>query len=680
MHIEELAVQLIIIVGVALFVATILSYFKVPTIVGFIISGLFLGNFGIAESFPGIVEINEIGLALLMFTVGLEFSANKIRYLSRSLIGLGLGMITSVMVLITLVCWLSGQWDWKLSLMIGMIASLSSSAIVLKLLQKNRELETPHGNASVGILLAQDIVFAPMIVAIPFIFGDFSSNGEMLSYSNLSILAQFLGFCVGLGLFTRYLLNPLFLWVLKTRSHELFFFLLFFLFSLIAFGAHHFIGSFSLGAFIAGLCFANFPLAKQALSDILPLRDTFLGLLFTSVGMLVDLTFFITHLHWILLGVVILLVVKPLTIYTLGRFQNYSHTVSLVAGLMTFQVGEFSIVLIKELDKREYFSTGDMQYFLSLTVLTMALTPFVNRMTPWLVERLGFLEKLPLWPRRDQNASGDDTADLRAHSLTGHSIIIGYGVAGKKLGEAFAQLEIPFVVVEMNYNTVMKAQKEELPVMFGDAQRQEILHSAGIDHARSIIITVPSVAMAYNIMVAVRQQRDDVPVIIRVEYERGKSSFRGMNELTLVVSEHESSLRLVSQALSLHGLDRNVILEHFKNLRQLWSEQGEDPWVDFLPYVHPGDVKYLTLEKNSYAVSLTLKSLHIKEHTGAWILAIQKSSAPDAFVPRPEYVLDPGDTLLIYVSAEDYKRVHLYLEQGPNALAQELQSAENKPR
>lgn len=669
MHLEQLAMQLIVIVGVALLMVTILGYFRVPTIVGFIVSGLLMGNFGIAESFPGTSEINEIGLALLMFTVGLEFSADKIRHLSRSMLGLGLGMVMGVGGLMGLISWASGLWNWRLALMIGMVTSLSSSAIIMKLLQKRRELETPHGNASVGILLAQDIVFAPMIMAIPFVFGDFSSSDQTLSYDSLRALLQFLGYCLGLGLFTRYLLNPLFLWVLKARSHELFFFLLFFLFSLIAFGTHHFIGSFSLGAFIAGLCFANSALAKQALSDILPLRDTFLGLLFTSVGMLVDLSFLAQNIAWILLGVALLLVVKPLVVYVLGRFQHYSHSVSLTAGLLTFQVGEFSIVLIKELDKRKYFSENDVQYFLALTVLTMALTPFVARLSPWLVRNTAFMENWKLWSLGGSTTSAQQKqCNAEGPKLGDHSIIIGYGVAGCKIGEVFQSLGLQFVAIEMNYNTVMKAQESDLPVIFGDAQRQEILHSAAIEEAHSMIITIPSVVIAHNIAVAARQMRSDLSIIVRVEYQRAMASFHGMEDLTLVVAEHESSLRLLSQSLALHGISKEVIFDQFRELRQSWTTEGaEDPWMDFFPHVHPNDVKFYKMKEHSYGAGLTLKALHIQEHTGAWVLGIQKEEGTP-FLPDSEYILMPDDMLLLYASAQDFKRAHLFLEQGPKAL------------
>ncbi|MCY4444675.1 MAG: cation:proton antiporter [Proteobacteria bacterium] len=683
MHSFDWAVDIIIVIGFVTFTSTLLSYMRVPSIVGFIISGLLISHFGLVKDLPGITTINEIGLALLMFTVGLEFSSDKIRYLSKSLVGLGIAMMVVVIAGTTLMGWGLGLWSFSSALMIGMVVSLSSSAIVLKILQKRRELETPHGNASVGVLLAQDMLFAPMIMSIPFIFGSISGDAPAGSYQSLTTLALFGAYCVALVVFTRYLLNPLFNLVLKTGSHELFFFLLFFLFSAISFSTESLVGSISLGAFMAGLCFANSPLSKQALSDILPLRDTFLGLLFASVGMLVDLDYFIKHFAAVLLGGVLILFIKPTVIYILARMQHYSHSVSMMTGLLTFQVGEFSIVLIKELNKRKHFTNEETQYFLCLIVLSMALTPFIHKITPWIVERTRFLNRIPFFAKNSQHAVSEKHG-LEDRELKDHTIIVGYGVAGKKLGSVLDALDISYLALEMNFSTVLKAQKESLPVMFGDAQRQEILHVAGIEKARCMVITIPAVGVSRMVMFAARQLVPTIPVIIRVEYERGLDLLHGLGGMETVVAEHESTLQILAKTLATYEVNHHTIMSHLNRIKSSWhtpsvvtskSEKGRALVSAFIPYHaseeqqkqehrHDEHIHHHTLSETSYATDLTFKELGLLQSPHAHLVSMRKNHQEQPFMPTNDYVFVSGDTLTFYGSTDYFDKIVDYLENG----------------
>ena len=670
MYFSELTIQLISIVGLAALIATILSYCNIPTIVGFIISGLCIGphGFAVVKDFPGIDIINEIGLSLLMFTVGLEFAYEKLRYLSKSLIGLGLGMIICVIALTTLLGPAMGLGTWQYCVMVGMILSLSSSAIVLKLLQQDRELETPHGNASVGILLAQDVVFAPMIMLIPFLFGDPDTamvGGKVSSQQDLSTLMIFLGCCVILFLLTKYALGRFFWLVLKTRNQELFFFVLLFLFGVIAFGTKALIGSLSLGAFIAGLCFANSPLAKQALSDILPLRDTFLALLFTSVGMLVDLSFFMENFADILAVTFVILVSKPLIVYLIGRCLHYSHAICLTVGLLTFQVGEFSIVLIKELWRRNHFSDIELQFFLCITVLTMALTPFVRKLSSYLVQISRALEHIT-FPSL-LKSPGSSYAEELHQQLDDHTIIIGYGVAGRQLGRVLSSLDIAYVACELNYSTVMKAQKQNLPVIFGDAQRAEILHISGIETARCIVITIPSIQMASNIINAARTIRSHIPVIMRIEYDRGMDALKNFPAIELVVAEHESTLQILSKTLQSYAVDQKTIISHIVQLKAALQEtdirQLTNSMPDILPLLSKEQMMYLTLPADCFAVGQSIRQLKLHQLVDAKVLALQKKLTPPA-VPAADDVLAAGDTLYFHSTESTFSRIKTYLMSG----------------
>jgi CPA2 family monovalent cation:H+ antiporter-2 len=620
---------------------------------------------GIVDNVPGVSIVNEIGLALLMFTIGLEFSMKKLKELSKSLIGLGLGMIGGVIGLTVAIGVGFDLWSLQKSVAIGMVLSLSSSAIVLKLLQSNRELETPFGNASVGILLAQDLSFVPMVLFLPILFGGSTVDGaEQVHWSMKTV--QIFGGAGGLFLFTKYLMPFIVEKILKTRSNELFFFMLFFLVACIAAGAHFLIGSITLGAFLAGLVFASSPVAKQALSDVLPLRDVFLGVLFTSVGMLVDLKLFFDNLHILLIFSCLVLLFKSAIVYFLGRTQKYSRSVSIVSALVTFQVGEFSIVMIKEIKKMNFFTNSEVQMLFGLTVITMGFSPLIYALAPHIARTYNKvrLRRSPtLW-------SGEgDKSEKKNEDVNGHTIVVGFGVAGQALGKALHAIGVKYIAIEMNYDTVTEFKEKKIPIIFGDASRAEILHSAGIETAKMLIFTVPSLVAAKAVINQARDMRPDIEIVVRAQYKRGIDELKQFGEIDIVVAEYELTLELLSKALDSYGLRPSEVRDYLDETRRhlddgLSSKLGtarnsiELPGWEASALIRPYKVSV-----GAYAAGKSLKDLHIRAQTGVSVATVYREGVGTT-VPNADFKLESGDIIHLVGTKEAIVQADKYIKDG----------------
>lgn len=662
---SDFLVQIIILVGSATAVATVFHYLRIPTIVGFILSGMLVGPYGlgIVDSLPGISVVNEIGLALLMFTIGLEFSMDKLKALSKSLIGLGLGMIGGVIALTFLIGTLFDIWSPEKSIAIGMVLSLSSSAIVLKILQSNRELETPYGNASVGILLAQDLCFVPMLLVLPLLFEHGGVDASSAVWGTKTLYLT--GACLGLAAFTKLVMPIMVEKILQTRSNELFFFMLLFLIAVIASGSHILMGSFTLGAFLAGLTLASSPVSKQALSDILPLRDMFLGILFTSVGMLVDLKYFIENLPIILLFVLIVLLLKPAIVYTLGRLQRYSRNVAMISALVTFQIGEFSIVMMKEIHKMKLFTDNEVQLLLALSVVTMALTPLIYKLAPKIANT--YIEMRSSTPKTTWSQA--EKPDESLEQTSGHTVVVGYGVAGRAITNAFVGLGIPYYAIEMNFKTVKKYKSLGVPIIFGDASSEEILHGAHLDTAKMLIITIPSFVAAKAVIAQARRMRPDIEIVVRVQYERGLPELKKYGEIDVVVAEYEVTLEILHKSLEAYGIKASDVRVYLENARgQLdsglsYSLGAAKNTIGLPGWEATALIRPYRVGEKVFAVGKSLQDLHLRAHTGVSIATVYREGVGTT-VPHADFILESGDIIHLVGKKEAINRADQYIESG----------------
>jgi CPA2 family monovalent cation:H+ antiporter-2 len=558
-------VDLIVLLGAATLVAVLFHYFKVPPIVAFFAAGAVVGphGLGLINSPPNLELMTEGAALILMFTIGLEFSYKKLFEMSKPLLVLGIGQVTLTVLAFILLLSKTLGYPTEKAIFFSFLISLSSTAVVFKLLSDNRDFETPHGRAAFSILLSQDIAVIPMIVVIPLLKNINEAAGSFAD----SIVPFLLLGATGLILFialSRYVLPPLLYRVARTGSREIFFFCILFILASLALLLHKIGLSVSLGAFIAGMLIAGSPYGKQATADFLPLRDAFLGLFFVIIGMLIDSKFIFMNIHKVLMVGVIILSVKVLIMFSLLWFVGYSGTVSRIVSLLLLQFGEFGFVLADQGFRLNLLSQKELQYFIALAIITLIATPFIYRLIPILSEPKRFSRFIPAATQNVLSkvrgrtihllASNSWTQSLNSDvTYQDHVIIIGFGIAGQSVSKALRFCKIPYVIIETNIDTVRAFSKQE-PIIFGDATSESILHEAHISRARMVIIVTSSVSTIEPILIKIRHcALNTLPVIVRTNYILDLNRFKNYEGVDFIVSEVEASYALIENLM--HKMD-----------------------------------------------------------------------------------------------------------------------------
>src|SRR5213083_634814 len=475
--------DLAIIFAVSLLVILLFHRIKLPALPGFIVAGVLLGPnaLGLISDAHQVESLAEVGVILLLFTIGIEFSLSRLREMGRQVVVAGACQV-GLTVAATGAAAAAGTTRWQVALFLGFLAALSSTAIVLKLLTEKGDIDTPHGRLATGVLIFQDLCVVPMMLALPFLAGRAagSAAGLVVAFGKAALVV------VGVLVAARTVMPRVLAEILKTRSRELFLIAIILVATLTALGTEAVGASLALGAFLAGLVISESDYAHQAMAELLPFRDIFISLFFVAVGMLVQLDVVRDHIVLTLVAVVIIMVGKTLAAAVGPALLGYSGRVALLAGVAVSQIGEFSFVLAKEGRVAGLLSEGLYQTFLAVAVLTMLVTPFLMQGCPAILDALEKVlpldRVLPGFRPRAFAPVQDPVKD--------HVIVAGYGLNGRNLTAALRSISAPYLIVELNAQTVRKARSEGEPAFYGDATREEILRALGIDRARLFVIAI----------------------------------------------------------------------------------------------------------------------------------------------------------------------------------------------
>lgn len=552
-------------------VATLLSRAKIPTIVGFILTGVLIGPSGLnwIRSLPAANTISELGIVFLMFSLGLEISLEHLRGMIRPLLRLGFLQVSTTILLALGIFYLGFGFPAGKSFVLGACIALSSTALILKLLQDKRETETPHGRVSITVLLFQDIVALPLMVSIPLLAA--TSTASSTQGSLLMAMFWILVFLVGCFLVGYYLIPRLFAEVLKTGSREVFFLMILSLTFVISFLAEQVGLSMSLGAFVAGVLISESPYNKQALAELAPLRDIFLGFFFASVGMLVNIDFIISHIHNLLWLIPLMFLLKFMVIYLVVKWNSHSHGVSFASALALTQIGEFSFILGASALSHKLISDLEFQYFLALAVFSLLFTPLMfscaiksSAHNSW-PELTRALSKTFIKRRGKQNGDGTIVDENKISSplplgqkdlvvAPRRAIVIGLGHAGINILEELTQNGIPCTGVDFNMNHVNTVRSKGISAIYGDATRVEVLESAGIRDSYVVLITVSGKQLTSQILAVVHHLCPRVKVIVRVQYILELKDLPSRESDEIVVSEKEATHALIKKALAEYSM------------------------------------------------------------------------------------------------------------------------------
>jgi len=552
--------DLVILFGASIVVVYCFNRLHVPAIVGFLVAGALLGPYGldVVDDVARVEVLAEVGVVMLLFTIGVEVSLARITSL-RTVVGGGFIQIGAAIGLSVLVGMAVGL-PVNQGVFWGFLTAMSSTAIVLKMVTERGETNSPHGRLTIGILIVQDLAVVPMMVLTPVL----GSQGESGAVAVLWSLTKAILLVMLILITARFLVPRLLVEVVRSRSRELFVITIILVCLGIAWLSSLAGLSLALGAFIAGLIISESEYSHQAMAEILPFRDSFNSLFFISIGMLLDLRILLAHPFLVLGLVLAVLVGKVVTSAGAAVTVGYSWRPAVLTGIALAQVGEFSFILAKVGKEVSLLSGESFQIFLTVSVLTLILTPFLIQASPRLARRAEAFQRLWRWlPDR-----APDSPEVTHRHLRDHTIIAGYGVNGRNLAKVLRETEVPFVVVEMDGETVRQEQTKGAPISFGDVTHPQALRRLGIQQARALVLAISDPIATRRAVKVARQLNPDIHIIARTRYLREIEDLRAMGADQVVPEEFETSIEIFSLVLQHYRIPLRVIAEKAERIRK----------------------------------------------------------------------------------------------------------------
>ena len=628
-------------------VVVVFNRLRLPALVGFLVTGALAGPHGLGwvAGTESVEVLAEIGVALLLFTIGIEFSLAQLAHL-RTLLFVGGGLQVGLTIAAVAFPGSLMGLAWEQAVFLGMLVALSSTAIVLKLLSERGEMDSPHGLACLGILIFQDLCVVPMTLLSPFLAGDVLRGAEVLLVIGKAVLV------IGAAILASRYVVPWFLrQVVGTRNREVFLLSII----LICMGTAWLTGqaglSLALGAFIAGLVISESEYSHQALGEILPLRNAFSGIFFVSVGMLFDGRTVLESPLAVGGGILALAAGKAAILGLVVLALGYSLRVALLCGLGLAQIGEFSFVLATVGQESGVISEGLFQLFVGAAVLTMAATPLLWWMARRLVER--FPSEWQGWTRQVR----EEIAGRPTEQWKDHVIIAGYGVNGRNLARVLRQAEIPYVVIEMNPETVRAERKKGRPILYGDVANREILERAGAKQARVLVLAISDPVVSRHATDVAHHMNASLHIIVRTRYVREMESLFALGANEVIPEEFETSIEIFSRVLRTYLVPRDVVERSVREIRGAGYEmfralhEQHRPAEDIRKFVRGLELEIYRIQEESSLAGRTLLEANLRGRTGATVLAVQVDSQMHPN-PPPETRLSPGDVVLLLGTPE----------------------------
>ena len=557
--------------------AAVVAYFgfrlRLVPIVAFLLTGVAIGPnaLGLVNDREIVDAAAEVGVLLLLFTIGLEFSLDRLKDLRRPMF-LGGGLQVVLATAVTTGVLMAAGVEANVALFTGLLVSLSSTAIVLKVLADRGEITSEHGRLAVSILLFQDLAVVAMVLLVPALGESGGSAFEVVTA--LATAGAIIALVV---VFARRILPPLLERVARTCSPELFLLSVIAICIGTAYGTSLAGVSVSLGAFLAGLVVSESRFNSQALGEVLPLQIIFSATFFVSIGMLLDLGFLVDNL-WMVAGAVLaLFVVKAVTAGLAVRALGVPAAVAAATALTLAQVGEFSFVLAASGAAEGLTPAGlgadGTQAFIAATVLLMAATPALSGVGVRLGGRMTPAATGPELPGRVEPDVGAGVAE----GVDDHVVVAGYGRWGRGVTRVLREAGVPQVVATLSPDGAVDAVEQGLPVLLGDPSRTRTLLEAGVGRARAVVIPDDGAERAAQIVRVVRTVRPDVTVIVRTRYAADAAALEADGADYVITEEVEASATLAIKVLKVFGADLTDAVIRAHGVRDFYRDQPAAP-------------------------------------------------------------------------------------------------------
>lgn len=645
MHVILAEVALVIAASVV--VAFVLRRLSIPTAVGFVVAGVLLGpgGLGLVRDRHQIEVLAEIGVVLLLFVVGLKLSIRDMwRLRGITFVGGGLQVLVTGLAAGG-VAVMAGRPAAEAAIW-GAVVALSSTALVMTLLETSGDSATAQGRSMISILLFQDLAVVPIILALPLLAGGGGSPARVAAIAGQSVTIVVITVVGARVVFPR--LTAL---VVGTGSRELFTLttVLAAIGTALLFG--HFGLSMALGAFLAGMVISESEYVGQMVADITPLRDVFNSLFFVSMGMLVEPADWLQRPLLLALLVAGVVVGKAVVTFAASFAVLRQPAVAVAVGLGLAQIGEFSVIVAYEAGRLGLMDGAARELFLSVAVPTMLLTPACVAVGRWLARRIA--------PRR---GSGAEVGVLAGPKLADHVVIVGFGVNGRNVARALTLLDVPYLVVDLNPHAVREVISEGGRALYGDATHEAVQRAAGVEAARGLVAAIADAACTREVVAIARRLNPNVTIVARTRYLREVDPLRELGADQVIPEEFETSIELTGRVLAMYGASASVIARekealragHYGPLRTPDRDPDQLPSFDELR--GRLELDGVAVEEGSAAAGSTLRGLGLRERTGATVLAIDRGG--ELMVnPDPGEPLAAGDRLLLVATGEAIDRV-----------------------
>lgn len=653
--------DLLTVFAVAAVVVLLAQRMRLPSVVGLLTAGVLVGPHGLSwvHEVETVETLAEIGVVVLLFAVGLEFSLPRLVGMGRLMARIGIPQ-----VLVCGVVAVAGTWwhfgDTRPAVFAGMLLAMSSTAVVFKLLSDRGELASPHGNVAAAVLLFQDLLVVVCMVALPLLAargGEGPSLWQSLGMGTVVVAALLLA--------GRYVVPHLLFLVVKTKNRELFLMTLI----LLCLGSAALTGamgwSLALGAFLAGLALSESEYATQTLAEVLPFRDTLASLFFISVGMLLDVRFLADNLP-LVLGLVLAVVLVKFAAGALPTvLSGYPLRAAVLTGVGLAQIGEFSFILADRGQALGLLDRAQYQTFLAAAVLTVALTPLLIGAGPRLAD---LFERLPL-PRRWRVGRESPTLAGEQVMAKDHVVVIGYGLNGRNLARVLAAADINYLVLELNPETVRLARGRGEPVHYGDCTRPAVLEHAGVGSARVLVVAISDPASSRRAVELARRMNPRLHIIARTRYLSEVAELRRLGASAIIPEEFETAVEIFARVLTVYEVPRNLVQELTGRVRGEHYEVLRDTAASAMRVVLPHanvleklEIKSCWLRKGSPADGRTLGDLRLRTVTGATVVAVRRASGL-ILNPAPDHRFEADDTAILVGDHAQVDRALCLLDQ-----------------
>ena len=639
---------------------------KIPSIVGFLLTGISVGPYGLGlvGTTHEVEVMAEVGVVLLLFTIGVEFSLKALLRIKRQIL---IGGLLQVLLTVAALFWIGPFLgvSGANAIFVGFLISLSSTAIVLKILQEKAAIESPHGRLALAVLIFQDIAIVPMMLSTPLLAGEAGDPVRAL----LTLAGKGVAIISLAVIGAKWLVPWLLLQVTRTRSRELFLLSVLAICLAVTWLTASAGLSLALGAFLAGLIISNSKYSHQALGNVLPFRDVFTSFFFISIGMLLDVRLLFQEPVFILLSSVAVLLAKSLIVILVSLILGYPLRTAIIAGISLAQVGEFSFVLSRAGLGHGLLNDYSYQLFLAISVLTMLKTPWLIAVAPRLANAVAAWP----WPRflRDGLFASSLGMESDRIALEDHLIITGFGVKGRNVARAARAAAIPYVVIEMNPETVSLERSRGESIYYGDASQAAVLEHAGIKKARVLVSTVPDPAANRGTIVTARELNPGLHIVVRTHFDQEMGALYGLGANEVIPEEFETSVEIFTRVLVKYLVPRDEIEKYIAEIRADgygMFRQPEDDLPTFSAlesHLHEVEICTLSVEEGAFLAGRTLTEVQLRKHHGVTLLVAYRG-AQQISNPHGDFQICAGDRLIVIGSPTRLPAVAALTRQLPD--------------